>query len=149
MAIHIFNKTAIRCKGNLDSRPEARAGLRQEHPGEGPHHLLHLLDQIIGFVTKLFNDLLFRDATHKIVKRLAVRRARRTNLLLPHLRKVLLEPFLHLFHGMSGAKSAYYHGSCSFLSIYLCWNVSFCFYLCFGTQLRRFGAKEIIEKVIF
>ncbi len=53
----------------------------------------------------------------------------------------LLEPVLHLFHGMSGAKSADYHGSWSFLSIYLCWNVSFCFYLCFGTQLGRFGAK--------
>ncbi len=35
----------------------------------------------------------------------------------------LLEPVLHLFHVMSGAKSADYHGSCSFLSIYLCWNV--------------------------
>ncbi len=95
MRINLFNKTAIRCKGNLDSRPEARAGLRQEHPGEGPHHLLHLLDQIIGFVTKLFNDQLFRDATHKIVKRLAVRRARRPDLLHPHLCKSLLDPVLH------------------------------------------------------
>jgi hypothetical protein len=32
----------------------------------------------------------------------------------------------NLFHGMSGAKSADYHGSCSFLSIHLFWNVSFC-----------------------
>jgi hypothetical protein len=95
LAIHIFNKTAVSCEDSLDPGPEARAGLRQGVPAEGPHHLLHLLDQIIGFVTKLFNDLLFRDATHKIVKRLAVRRARRTNLLLPHLRKVLLEPVLH------------------------------------------------------
>ncbi len=68
---------------------------------------------------------------------------------LPTPRKVLLEPVLHLFHVMSGAKSADYHGSCSFLSIYLCWNVSFCFYLYFGTQLRRFGAKEFFKKVIF
>ncbi len=95
MAIHIFNKTAVSCEDSLDPGPEARAGPCQGVPAEGPHHLLHLLDQIIGFVTKLFNDLLFRDATNKIVRRLAVRRARRTNLLLPHLRKVLLEPVLH------------------------------------------------------
>jgi hypothetical protein len=50
---------------------------------------------------------------------------------------------------MSGAKPADYHGSCSFLSIYLFWNVSFCFYLCFGTHLIRFGAKEIFKKEIF
>ena len=92
MAIHIFNKTAVSCEDSLDPGPEARAGLRQGVPAEGPHHLLR---QIIGFVTKLFNDLLFRNATHKIVRRLAGRRARRTNLLLPHLRKVLLEPVLH------------------------------------------------------
>ena len=95
MAIHIFNKTAVSYKDNLDPGPEACEGLRQGVPAEGPHHLLHLLDQIIGFVTKLFNDLLFRDATHKIVKRLAVRRARRTNLLLPLLCKVSFEPVLH------------------------------------------------------
>ncbi len=80
---------------------------------------------------------------------LAVRRAGKPNLLYPHLREVLLEPVLHLFHGMSGAKPADYHGSCSFLSIYLFWNVSFCLYLCFGTQLIRFGAKEIFKKEIF
>ncbi len=67
----------------------------------------------------------------------------------PHLRKVLLEPVLHLFHGMSGAKSADYHGSCSFLSICLCWNLSFCSYLCFGTQLRRFGQKNFSKKLFF
>ncbi len=61
----------------------------------------------------------------------------------------LLEPVLHLFHGMSGAKSADYHSSWSFLSIYLCWNVSFCIYLCFGTQLGRFGAKEFFKIVFF
>ncbi len=38
---------------------------------------------------------------------------------------------------------------CSFLSIYLCWVVYFCFYLCFGTQLRRFGVKELFKKVFF
>ncbi len=43
---------------------------------------------------------------------------------------------LNLFHGMSGAKSTDYHGSCSFLLMHLYWNVSFGFYLCFGRQLR-------------
>ena len=141
MTINIFNKTTISCEESLAPGPEARAGLRQGVPCKGPHHLLHLLDQILGFVARLCFDPSFRDATYKIVKMFAVRQAGKPNLLYPHLRKVLLEPVLHLFHGMSGAKSADYHGSCSFLSIYLSWNVSFCFYLCFGTQLRGFGAK--------
>ncbi len=92
-----------------------------------PHHILHLLDQILGFVARLCFDLEFRDSPYRMVKSLAVRRAGKPDLLYPHLRKVLLEPVLHLFHGMSDAKSADYHGSCSFLSIYLCWSVSFCF----------------------
>ncbi len=50
---------------------------------------------------------------------------------------------------MSGAKSADYHGSCSFLSIYLFWNVYFFLYAGIGTQLRRFGAKELFKKVFF
>jgi hypothetical protein len=106
-------------------------------------------DPITSFIFWIRSLDLLRDATYKIVKRLAVRRAGKPDLLYPHLRKVLFEPVLHHFHGMSGAKSADYHGSCSFLSIYLCWNVSFCFYLCFGTQLRRLGAKEFFKKVIF
>jgi hypothetical protein len=134
---------------SLDSGLETRAGLRQGVPGEGPHHLLLLLDQILEFVARLCFDPLFRDAPCKIVKRFAVRRAGKPELLSPHLRKVLLEPVLHLFYVMSGAKSADYHGSCSFLSIYLCWNVSFCFCLCFGSQLRWFWAKEFFKKVIF
>ncbi len=52
-------------------------------------------------------------------------------------------------HNSPGAKSADYHGSCCFLLIHLCRNVSFCFYLCFDRQLRRFGAKEIFKKIIF
>ncbi len=84
-----------------------------------------------------------------MVKMLSVRRAGKPYLLYPHLRKVLLEPVLHLFPGMSGAKPADYHGSCSFLSIYLFWNVSFSFYSCFVTQLIRFGEKEIFKKEIF
>ncbi len=144
MKINIFNKTTISCAESLDPGPEARAGLRRGVPGKGLHHLLHLLDQILGFVARLCFDPLFRDSPYKIVKRLAVRRAGKPDLLYLHLRKVF-----HLFHGMSGAKSADYHGSCSFLSIYLCWNESFCFYLCFGTQLRWLGTKEFFKKVTF
>ncbi len=149
LRINLFNKTADSCKGKLDPGPEACAGLRQGVPCKGPHHLLHLLDQILGFVAKHCFDPSYREATNKIVKRLAVRRAGKPDLLYPHLCKVLLEPVLHLFHGMSGAKSADYHGSCSFLLVYLCLNVSFCFYLCFGTQLRWLWAKEFSKKVIF
>jgi hypothetical protein len=53
LRINLFNKTAVSCKDNLDPGPEACAGLRQGVPGEGPHHLLDLLDQILRFVTKL------------------------------------------------------------------------------------------------
>ncbi len=49
-----------------------------------------------------------------------------------------------LFHGTSGAKYTYCHCSSSFLLIQLCSNVYYCFYLCFGRQLRRFEAKEFI-----
>ena len=95
MRINLSNKTAVSSEDSLDPRPEARAGLRQGVPGKGPHHLLHLLDQILEFVVRLCIDPKFRDATHNIVKKVAVRRARRPDLLHPHLRKVLLEPALH------------------------------------------------------
>ncbi len=52
--------------------PEARAALRQGVPGKGPHHLLHLLGQILEFVVRLCIYPQFRDAPYKIVKRLAV-----------------------------------------------------------------------------
>ena len=57
MRINLSNKTALSSENSLDPGPEARAGLRQGVPAEGPHHLLHLLDQIIGFVAKLSIDL--------------------------------------------------------------------------------------------
>jgi hypothetical protein len=56
LRINLFNKTAVSCKDNLDPGPEACAGLRQIDPGKGPHHLLHLLDQILGFVARLCFD---------------------------------------------------------------------------------------------
>jgi hypothetical protein len=57
LTINIFNKTAVSSEDSLHPGPEDRAGLRQGVPAKGPHHLLHLLDQIIGFVVKLCNDL--------------------------------------------------------------------------------------------
>ncbi len=56
LAINIFSKITVSSKDSLDSGPKARAGLRQGVPGEGPHHLLYLLDQILGFVTRLCKD---------------------------------------------------------------------------------------------
>ncbi len=50
---------------------------------------------------------------------------------------------------MSGAKSADYHGSWSFLLTHLCWKVSFSFYLCFGRRLRWFWGKRILNKYFF
>jgi hypothetical protein len=44
------------------------------------------LDQILGFVERLFNDPYFRFAPHKIAKKFTIRRAERSNLLLLHLR---------------------------------------------------------------
>jgi hypothetical protein len=95
LKINLSNKTAVSNEDCLDSGPEVRAGLRQGVPGKGPHHLLHLQDQILGSVVRLCIDPYFRDAGYKIAKRLAVRRAGRPDLLHPHLRKFLLESVLH------------------------------------------------------
>jgi hypothetical protein len=95
LTINIFNKTTVSCAESLDPGPEAHAGLHQGVPGKEPHHLLHLLGQITGFVARLCIDPLFRDATYKTVKRVAVRQAGKPDLLHPHLRKVLFEPVLH------------------------------------------------------
>jgi hypothetical protein len=46
----MYTYFVVSCKDNLDPGPEACAGLRQGVPGKGPHHLLHLMDQILGFV---------------------------------------------------------------------------------------------------
>ncbi len=47
---------------------------------------------------------------------------------------------------MCGANSADFHRSWSFLLTYLSWNVSLCFYLCFGRQLRWFWGKRMLNK---
>jgi hypothetical protein len=84
--IILFIKTAVSVHNSLDPGPQALAGLHHGVPVEEPQHLLHLLDQILDFVERLFNDPYFRFAPHKIAKKCTVRRAGRPNLLLLHLR---------------------------------------------------------------
>jgi hypothetical protein len=68
--IILLIKTAVSINNCLDPGPQALAGLHHGVPVEGHEHLLHLLDQILGFVARLFNDPYFRFATHKIAKKL-------------------------------------------------------------------------------
>jgi hypothetical protein len=84
--IILFIKTAISVNNGLDPGPQALAGLNHGVPVEGPQYLLRLLDQILGFVARLFNDQHFRFAPHKIAKKVTIRRAGRPDLLLLHLR---------------------------------------------------------------
>jgi hypothetical protein len=96
LRIILFNKTTV-STNSLDPGPQALAGLHHGVPVEGPQHLLHLLDQILGFVARLFNNPYFRFAKHKIVKRVTTRRAGMPDLLLLHLRNLpqgLHEPVL-------------------------------------------------------
>jgi hypothetical protein len=98
LRINVSNKTAVSSEDSLDLKlVEAFARV--------PHHLLHLLDQILEFVVRLCIDPYFRDAPYKIVKRVADRRARGPDLLHPHLCKVLLEPVLHLLLYWAGVPS--------------------------------------------
>jgi len=64
--IILFIKTAVSTTNILDPGPQALADLHHGVPVEGPQHLLHLLDQILGFVARLFSDPYFRFAAHKI-----------------------------------------------------------------------------------
>jgi len=52
---------------------------------------------------------------------------------------------------MFGAKSADYHGSCSFLSPYLCWNVFFVFIYASAVQhtAETVWGKRIFQKSNF
>jgi hypothetical protein len=68
-----FFKTAVSINNRLDPGPQALAGLYHGVPVEGPQQLLHLLDQILGFVARLFNDPYFRFAPHKTAKKVTIR----------------------------------------------------------------------------
>jgi hypothetical protein len=80
--IILFIKTAVSINNSLDPGPQALADLHHGVPVEGPQHLHHLLDQILGLVARLFNDPHFRFAPHTIAKKVTIRRAGRPDLLL-------------------------------------------------------------------
>jgi hypothetical protein len=50
---HYIFETAISINNNLDPGPQGLAGLRHGVLIGGPHRLLYLLDQILGFVARL------------------------------------------------------------------------------------------------
>jgi hypothetical protein len=75
-------KTAVSIYNSLDPGPQALAGPHHGVPVEGPQHLLHLLDQIPGFVARLFKDPYFRFTPHKIAQKVTIRRAGRPDLIL-------------------------------------------------------------------
>jgi hypothetical protein len=83
LRIILFIKTAVSINNSLDPGPQALAGLHHGVPVEGPQHLLHLLDQILVFVARLFNDPYFRFAPHKIAKKVTIRQAGRPKPLPP------------------------------------------------------------------
>jgi hypothetical protein len=90
LRIILFIKTAVSSNSSLDPGPRAFAGLCHGVPVEEPHHILYLLDQILGFVARLCNDTWFKFALLNIAKRVTIRRAGRPDLLLLHPRKVSL-----------------------------------------------------------
>ncbi len=53
MSINLFNEIAVNDDNSLDLGPESPAGLRHGVPVEGPHHLLDLQDQVLGFVMRI------------------------------------------------------------------------------------------------
>jgi hypothetical protein len=96
--IILLIKTPVSINKSLDPGPQALDGLHHGVPVEGPQHLFHLLDQILGFVARLFNDPYFRFATHKIAKKVTIGRAGKPDPLLLHLRSLLKDlhqPVLH------------------------------------------------------
>ncbi len=84
LRMKLYNEMTVIGDDSLDPGPEPLEGLRHGVPVQGAHQRLHPLDLVLVFVGKL------RDATHKIIQRVAIRRAGRPDLLPPHLREVLL-----------------------------------------------------------
>ena len=115
-------KTAVSIYDSLDPGPQALAGLRHGVLVEGPHHLLYLLDRILGFVARLCNGPYFKFATHK---RIGSWEARPLPPTPPQQCSLSVFPC-----------------SWAFLLSQLCRNVTICFYFCFGRQLRRFAKKK-------
>ncbi len=149
--IILFINTAVSINDSLDPGPQALAGLRHGVPVEGPHHLLYLLDQILGIVARLCNDPYFRFAQHKMAKRFPLGELGGQTSSSYTSATVLLMVFakdFNLYHGTSGTKSGDCPCSCAYLLIHLCWNVTVSFYLCFSRQLRRFCGKKLLKNII-
>jgi hypothetical protein len=56
LRIHLFNKIAVSGDDSLNPGRVALVCLRHGVPVEGPHHLLDLQDQVLGFVVRLCLD---------------------------------------------------------------------------------------------
>jgi hypothetical protein len=57
MSINLFNEIAVSGNISLDPGCVPLECLRHSVPVEGPHHLLDLQDQVLGFVVRLCLDL--------------------------------------------------------------------------------------------
>jgi hypothetical protein len=55
LRIDLFNEIAVSGDNVLNLEREAVAGLRHGVHVEGPHHILNLLDQVLGFFCKAFS----------------------------------------------------------------------------------------------
>jgi hypothetical protein len=71
MSINLRNEIAGRGDNSNDPGRVPLKCLRHCVPVEGPHHLLDLQDQVLGFVVRLCRDLYLRDAQHEIVQMIA------------------------------------------------------------------------------
>ncbi len=56
MSINLFNEIAVSGDNSLDPGHAPLECLCQGVPGEGPHHLLDLQDQVLDFVVRLCLD---------------------------------------------------------------------------------------------
>ncbi len=92
--IKLFKKIAASVHDGLDPLPEPPAGLHHSVPGQAGHHLLDLHHHGGGIVVGSFINVSFTNAPYIIVERVAVRAARRPDLLQPELREVLPAPVL-------------------------------------------------------
>ncbi len=57
MSIYLFNEIAVSGDNSLDPGRVPLECLRHGVPVKGPHHLLDLQDQVLGFVVMLCLDL--------------------------------------------------------------------------------------------
>ncbi len=148
LRIILFLKTAVSINDSLDPGPQAIAGLRHGIPVEGPHHLLYLLDQILGFVERLSNDPHIRPKQNS-EKSGNQASCGRPDLLLLHLRNSALigvskNPLISIM--VRPAQSPKTVPVLRLPVVSSCRSAAVCFYLCFGRQLRRFCGWKIIKK---